>query len=86
MYVSTRVATLRALRDHDPRARELLRGLSEPEHHIVASRVGLSGGRDRSFAELAQDYDVSIERIRQLFNQGMADIERRLFEKEESWT
>lgn len=83
-YVSTRVATLRALRDHDPRAHELLRGLSEPERHIVASRVGLSGGRASSLAELAQDFDVSIDRIRQLFYQGMADIERSLFEKEES--
>lgn len=81
--VDNRMATLRALRNGDPRALDLMSALPYREHHIVAHHLALGGGHAYSFPELATQFGVSTERIRQVYNQSIAHIESRLFTKEE---
>lgn len=80
--VDDHTATLRALRDGEPLALELMSALSYREHYIVAHHLALGGGHAQSFAELAVQFGVSIGRIRQVYNQSIAHIERKLFAKE----
>lgn len=81
MRTDLRMATLRALRDDDPRAIKLMCALSYREHHIVAHHLALGGGH--AYSELATQFGVSAERIRQVYNQSIAHIESRLFTEEE---
>lgn len=83
MRTDLRTATLRALRDGDRRAIKLMCALSYREHHIVAHHLALGGGHAYSFSELATQFGVSAERIRQVYNQSIAHIESRLFTEEE---
>jgi len=54
-----------------------LLGLGSRERRVLELRYGLAGGRSRSLAEVAEELDLSRERVRRLEMRALAGIARR---------
>jgi DNA-directed RNA polymerase sigma subunit (sigma70/sigma32) len=61
----------------------LLDVLDEREMTIISQRFGLDGGQPRTLANVAKDFDISRERIRQLQNSALAKLRRALSQRED---
>jgi RNA polymerase primary sigma factor len=61
----------------------LLDVLDEREMTIISQRFGLDGGQPRTLANVAKDFDISRERIRQLQNSALAKLRRALSKRED---
>jgi len=57
---------------------EVLRDLPPRERHIIECRFGLAGKEERTLQEIANEYDLSRERIRQIQNRAMNSIRSRI--------
>jgi len=61
----------------------LLEILSEREKKIIAERFGLTGGKPKTLEDVAKNFGITRERIRQLQNIALAKLRRALTKKEE---
>lgn len=60
------------------RAKNLLANLSKREQNILALRYGLNDGRARTLAEIAENIDVSRERVRQIEAAAIKKIKKMI--------
>lgn len=79
-------AQLRAQRTRETEVRKILRRLPDRERRIVVSRFGLAGGAEqKTLKEVAKEFGVSKERIRQIEKQAMSTLrEAAIVEKIEA--
>lgn len=61
----------------------LLEVLDKREKTIISQRFGLDGGEPRTLANVAKNFDISRERIRQLQNIALAKLRRALSKRED---
>lgn len=58
------------------RLEEVMADLPDRERHILRSRFGLDGEDPRTLGEIATDYDITPERVRQLQNAALARMKK----------
>ena len=61
----------------------LLEVLDPREKKIISQRFGLDGGRPKTLENVAKDFGITRERIRQLQNIALAKLRRALIKKED---
>jgi RNA polymerase primary sigma factor len=61
----------------DAPSSSVLRGLGSRERRVLELRYGLGGGRSRSLSEVAEELDLSRERVRRLEMRALSSIARR---------
>src|SRR3954464_9519101 len=73
------------LRDKDLRNKMdgLLEVLNDREKKIISQRFGLDGGRPKTLENVAKNFGITRERIRQLQNIAVAKLRRALSKKED---
>lgn len=55
---------------------EAMADLPDRERHILRSRFGLDGAEPRTLGDIATDYDITPERVRQLQNAALARLKK----------
>jgi len=63
---------------------DVLQELPDRERYIIECRFGLNGHEEQTLQEIATEYDMSRERIRQLQVKAMKDLRRRIERRAES--
>ncbi|MHC4432397.1 MAG: sigma-70 family RNA polymerase sigma factor [Planctomycetota bacterium] len=63
---------------------EVLQELPDRERYIIECRFGLNGREEHTLQEIATEYEMSRERIRQLQVKGMAELRKRIERRAES--
>ena len=61
----------------------LLEVLDDREKKIISQRFGLDGGRPKTLENVAKNFGITRERIRQLQNIALAKLRRALSKKED---
>lgn len=56
--------------------KEVFKVLTKMEKNIVVRRLGLENGEPASYAEIAESYDISHERIRQIFHKSLKKLKK----------
>ena len=62
----------------------VLKDLPDRERYIIECRFGLNGNEEQTLQEIATQYDMSRERIRQLQVKAMGELRRRIKRRAES--